>query len=153
MMKFLEILHVILLQRDFILYILPFGLIKLRTFHLAHGLVSCNINAGVSFRDVKIKIPDRNWGQGIWVTSRTGIVDWDLSKSSELSSRLGRRRLISELGKARRICALRAPCVGWVESWRCKSSQHIMIVSPSLHVEKTFKLKKVNKSFGPEPIS
>ena len=26
----------------------------------------------VSFRDVKIKIPDRNWDQGMWVMSRTG---------------------------------------------------------------------------------
>ena len=54
------------MPRDFVVYILPFGLVRLRTFHLVHGLVRCNINAGVhahvSFRDVKIKIPDRNWG-------------------------------------------------------------------------------------------
>ena len=38
----------------------------------------------VSFRDVKIKIPDRNWDQGMWVMSRTGSVGWgfwDLRKS------------------------------------------------------------------------
>ena len=35
----------------------------------------------------------------------------------------------------------------------CKSSQHWKIVSLSHHIEKTFKLKKVNKSFVPEPIS
>ena len=39
-----------------------FGLVRMRTFRLAHGLVRCNINAGVcaygedaSFTDVKIK--------------------------------------------------------------------------------------------------
>ena len=30
----------------------------------------------VSFKDVKIKIPDRNWDQGMWVTSCTGSVGW-----------------------------------------------------------------------------
>ena len=39
---------------------------------------------------------------------------------------------LSELGEARRICALRASRVGWVESWRCKSSRHWKIVSLSL---------------------
>ena len=33
--------------RDFALYIFPFGLVRLRTFRLAHGLVSCNMSAGV----------------------------------------------------------------------------------------------------------
>ena len=42
----------------------------------------------------------------------------------------------SELGEARRFCALQAPRVGWVESWRCKSSHHRKIVSLSPHVEK-----------------
>ena len=42
----------------------------------------------------------------------------------------------SELGEARRICALRAPRVGWVESWRCKSSQHRKIVCLSLIMSK-----------------
>ena len=36
----------------------------------------------MSFRDVKIKIPDRNWNQGIWVTSRTGSVGCDLKKKA-----------------------------------------------------------------------
>ena len=35
-----------------------------------------------------------------------------------------RKRWDLDLGEARRLCALRAPRVGWVESWRCKSSQH-----------------------------
>ena len=58
--------------RDFVLYILPFGLVKLRTFHLAQGLVRCNMSEGVharagadvSFRDVTIKIPGRGCNQG-----------------------------------------------------------------------------------------
>ena len=52
---------------DFVLYILPFGLVRLRTFRLVHGLVrskhghSCSRARGadVSFRDVTLKIPDR----------------------------------------------------------------------------------------------
>ena len=79
----------------------------------------------MSFRDVKIKIPDRNWNQGMWVTSRTGSVGWgfgDLRK---------RESWDSDLGEARRLWALQAPCVGWVESWRFKSSQHRKIVSLS----------------------
>ena len=106
----------------------------------------------VSFRDVKIKIPDRNWDQGIWVTSCTGSVGWDLRKSSELSSASEEEGWLLELGEARRICALRVLHVGWVESWRCKSSQCRKIVSLSPHVEKLFN-SKVIKSFVPEPIS
>ena len=48
----------------------------------------------------------------------------------------------SELGEARRLCALRAPCVCWVESWRCKISQHRKIVSLSPHVEKPLNSKR-----------
>ena len=29
------------------IYILPFSLVRLRTFRLAHGLVRCNMNTGV----------------------------------------------------------------------------------------------------------
>ena len=73
----------------------------------------------------------------------------------------------SNLGEAIWLCALRAPRVGWVESWRCKSSQHRKIVSLSLslalslslslslspHVEKSLNSKRWIKSFVPETIS
>ena len=49
---------------------------------------------------------------------------------------------LSGLGEARWLCALRAPRVGWVESWRCKSSQHRKIVSLSPHVEKPLNSKR-----------
>ena len=49
---------------------------------------------------------------------------------------------LSELGEARRLCALRAPRVGWVESWRCKSSQHRKIVSLPPHVGKPLNSKR-----------
>ena len=49
---------------------------------------------------------------------------------------------ISELNEARRLCALWSPRVGWVESWRCKSSQHRKIVSLSPHVEKPFNSRR-----------
>ena len=48
----------------------------------------------------------------------------------------------SDPGEARRLCALRAPRVGWVESWRCKSSQHRKIVSLSPHIEKPLNSKR-----------
>ena len=75
------------MPRDFVLYILPFGLVRLRTFHLAHGLVRCNINAGVhvrvedaSFTDVKIKFPDRKWDWGcglrIWEFEKKQLVEF-----------------------------------------------------------------------------
>ena len=58
--------------RDVVLYILPFGLVRLITFRSAHGLVRCKLERrcwracgeDVSFRDVKIKIPIKNltWG-------------------------------------------------------------------------------------------
>ena len=48
----------------------------------------------------------------------------------------------SELGETRRLCALRAPRVGWVESWRCKSSQHRKIVSLPPHIKKPFNSKR-----------
>ena len=47
------------------------------------------------------------------------------------------------------ICALQAPRVSWVESWRCKSSQHRKIVPLSPYVEKPFN-SKVIKSFVPD---
>ena len=100
-----------------------------------------------SFTDVKIKIPYRNLDQGMWVTSCTTNVGWDLIKSSELCPASERESWHSDLGEARRLCALRASCVGWVESWRCKSSHHRNIVYHSPHVEKPLNSKKVNKSF------
>ena len=33
--------------RDFVLYILPFGLVRLSTFCFAHGFIRCNMSAGV----------------------------------------------------------------------------------------------------------
>ena len=48
----------------------------------------------------------------------------------------------SELGEVRRICVLWAPRVGWVENWRCKSSLHRKIVSPSPHIKKPWNSKR-----------
>ena len=63
-----------------------------------------------------------------------------------------RESRVSELGDARRLCALRAPRVCWVESWRYKSSRHRKIVSLCPHVEKPLNSKRWI-SFVPEPIS
>ena len=75
---------VISLRGGVVLYILPFGLVRLRTFGLVHGLVRCKHEhrcarargEDVSFKDVKIEILDSNWNRVMWVTSRTGIVRW-----------------------------------------------------------------------------
>ena len=48
----------------------------------------------------------------------------------------------SKLAEDRRLRALRVACVGWVESWRCKSSQHRKIMCLSPHVEKTLNSKR-----------
>ena len=88
----------------------------------------------MSFRDVKIKTPDRIGTRGCeW---RHALEAWaedigDLRKRVSWVPASERESRDSELGEARRICALRAPRVGWVESWRCKSSQHRKIVSLS----------------------
>ena len=55
---------------DLVLYILPLGLVRLRTFRLSAWVIlvqherrgSRARREDVSFRDVKIKIPDRTWG-------------------------------------------------------------------------------------------
>ena len=76
--------------RDFVLYIFPFGLVRMRTFRLAHGLVRCNINAGVHTRTRRWCVIQRCQNKksqigietkGTWVTSRTGSVGWDLRKA------------------------------------------------------------------------
>ena len=96
----------------------------------------------MSFRDVKktsrIRIGTRVfwWRHApeAWAEICEKAVSW--VPASERESR------DSELGEARRICALRAPRVGWVESWRYKSSRHRKIFSLSPHVEKSLNSKR-----------
>ena len=122
-----------------------------------HGLVRCKheckcsraCGADMSFRDVTIKIPDRGYYQGcewrsapeawaeIWEKSVCWIPAWE------------EEGWLSGLVVARRICVLRAPRISWVESWRCKSSQHRRIVSLSPYIERPFNLK-IMKGFVPE---
>ena len=122
-----------------------------------HGLVRCKHEhrcshaprVDVSFRYVTIKIPDRGYDQGcewhhapeawaeIWEKSVSWVPAWE------------KEGWLSGLIVARWICALRVPRVSWVESWRCKSSQHRRIVSLSPYGEKPFN-SKVIKSFVPE---
>ena len=99
-----------------------------------HGLVRCKherrcsrAGGGCVIHRCQNKNP-RNFG--IWENAMSWV------PTSERESR------DSELGEARRICALRAPSVGWVESWRCKSSQHRKIVFLSPHIEKPLNSKR-----------
>ena len=85
---------------------------------------------------------------------KRGLRIWGIWKKAEswvpASERESRD---SELGEAKRLCALRAPRVGWIENWRCKSSQHRKIVSLSLSSCRVTFNSNVIKSFVPEPIS
>ena len=135
------------MQSSFILYILPFGLVRLRTFRLVHGLVRCNINAGVHacterMCDSEIKIPDRNWDQGCeWRHAPEASTEiWEKAVSWVPASK--QEGWDSELSEARRICTLWVPRIGWVESWRCKSSQHRKTVSLSPHVKNPLNSKR-----------
>ena len=132
--------------RDFILYILPFSLVRLRTFRIVHSLVRykhdcrCSRMRGedASFTDVKIKPQIGNKLGGVndvkHQKHRLRILGiWEKAVSWVPASEPEGRD--SDLGEARRLCSLRVPRIGWVESRRCKSSQHRKIVSLSPHVE------------------
>ena len=90
-----------IMAKDFVLYILPFGLVRLRTFRLAHGLVrrkherrcSRTHREDASFTDIKIKPQMRNGTRRCeWRhTPEAWAEIWE--KVSELSSCLRRRRL------------------------------------------------------------
>ena len=115
-----------------------------------HGLgahVECRCSracgADVTIRDVTIKTPDRKW-TGTWMTScpeatRWGF--WDLKKAVSWYSSLeeGRRFLVSPRGDQ----------LGSTES----AARLLKKLCLSLLMSKNLKLKKVIKSFVPEPIS
>ena len=132
------------MPRDFVLYILPFGLVRLRTFRLAHGVVRCNINTGVQTRAERMCHSEMSkWKSQIGIGTRVfkwrhALEAWAEIWEKEVSwvSASEEEGWLSELGGARRLCVLRAPRVGWVETWRCKSTQHRKIVSLSPHVGK-----------------
>ena len=117
-------------------------------FRLAHGLVRCNMNAGihahVSFRDVKIKTPERFMTGGCeWRHAPEACAEdlGDLRKVSELSFCLRRRRLTFGLAEALR----------WVPRavggrWKSQQRKNVYL---SPYVEKPFD-SKVIKSFVPE---
>ena len=97
------------------------------------------------FTDVKIKPLIENRTRGVNNVMHRKRVQrifgiWEKTESWVPASERESRDW--ELGEARRLCALRAPRVGWVESWRCKSSQHRKIVSLSPHVEKPLTSKR-----------
>ena len=134
----------------FRLIYLVLGLVRLRT--LRHGLVRCKHErrcsrarrADVSLRDVTIKIPDRGDDQGCeWRHAPEAWSEfWEKSVSWVLPSE--EEGQLSGLVVARRICALRAPRVSWVEK---AVSIERLYLSP--YVVKPFN-SKVIKSFVPE---
>ena len=104
--------------------------------------------ADVPFRDVEIETPDWKYDQEMWMTSWQKVWGEIWEKSVSWVPAWEEEGWFSGLIVARRICALRAPRVSCVESWRCKISQHRRIVSLSPYVEKPFNSKLI-KSFVP----
>ena len=134
---------------------MPLDLVRLRTFSSAHGLVRCNIDAGVnacacradvSLRDVKIA-RDEEQRDGVRMTSRTGSVRriWRISKKVR-ELKLDTERGGSTFGARWGETNLRA--TGAARDGARWKSQHKTIVSLSL-CRRTLKLKG-NKSFVPE---
>ena len=129
-----------------------------------HGLVRCKPEhrcsrtrgEDASFIDIKIKPQIGNDTRVVneVIPGCVGWGFWDLEKVRKLSSYLGRRRLFFRAGRdqttfvrfgCRTLFGLRADDVKAVCIERlCLSLSSCWI---------TFKLKKVNKSFVPEPIS
>ena len=107
--------------------------------------------ADVTIRDVTIKTPDREMGPGMWMTScQEALRIWGIWKKSvswDSSLEEGSRFLVSprrdQLGSTK--CAARGGL-----RWK---SQHSKKLYFSLLMLKNLKLKKVIKSFVPEPIS
>ena len=66
----------------------------------------------------------------------------DLRKSSELGSCFRTRESRFRPGRGQTTLCATGSRVGWVESCRCKSSQHRKIVSLSPHVEKPLNSKR-----------
>ena len=103
--------------------------------------------ADVSFRDVKIKIPDR----GMWMTSCTGSarkILGDLKKSvSWVDFCLGRRRLAFACSPTQASgLVASATRVGGGGKWKGQNRKNVYL---SPYVEKPLN-SKVIKSFGPE---
>ena len=91
--------NVIELRRDLVSYSLPFGLVRLRTFRLVHGLVRCtywmqvftHVRGGCDSKRCHNKNPRYEIGPGTWMTScpealrilgmgkKTTTVTWDLN--------------------------------------------------------------------------
>ena len=136
---------------------MPFGLVRLRTFRLAHGLVRCKHERrcssargeDASFTDVKIKSQIDMWAGG-WEWRHAPEVcaeDFGDLKNSQLVKFLPRKKVdfrgSPRPGQASSL--RRGPHVVWGR-WK---SQHRKIVYLSPHVEKPFN-SKVIKRFVPE---
>ena len=95
-----------------------------------HGLVRCKHERrcsrargeDVSFRDVKIEIPDRNYDQGMWLTSCTGSVGFGGFEKNQLSSCLRTRVSTLRAGRGQtNLCATGAArwlCWELYNKWR-----------------------------------
>ena len=129
---------------------MPLGLVRLRTFRLSATWTQVFMRAcgaDVSFRDVKIKIPDR----GMWMTSCTGsarriLGDLKKSVSGVENWTLNEKGRLSGLAEAKRICAQRAPREMGGGRWKSQNRKNVYL---SPYVEEPLN-SKVIKSFGPE---
>ena len=98
----LSIITLIYWRRDFVLFILPFVLVKLSTFCLAHGLLRCNLSAGIHARarrgcviqKCQNETTDRPWGFEWRHAPEACVEDFGgFEKRVELSFAVRRRRV------------------------------------------------------------
>ena len=104
----------------------------------------------VTITDDTIKTPDRKWDRWReWRHARKQWAEdfWDLKKDSELRFGLGRRKSIFGAPRSQTSSLQRGAVRGGVR-WK---SQHRKKLCLSLLMLKNLKLKKVIKSFIPEP--
>ena len=101
--------------------------------------------------DVTIKTTDRKWDPGTWMTSCPEAMGWGFGNLKKKNSSLrfdARGRKLIFGARRGQTCSLRrgAACGG--VRWK---SQHSKKLCLSLLMSKNFKLKKIIKSFIPEP--
>ena len=95
-------------------------------------------------------------GPGTWMTSgpeAMGWGFWDLKKSSELRFKSrGRKSIFQSSPRRDQLGSTKWAARGGVR-WKSQHRKKFVCVSLSLLMSKNLKLKKVIKSFIPEPIS
>ena len=131
-----------------------------------HGLVRCKhehrcscVRGGCIIHRCQNKTPDRNRDQGVWVTSCTGSVGWgfwgfEKKQWVEFLPLNERVEIQSWARPDEFVCYGCSALVGLrADDIKAVSIERLSLSLSLSSYRITFKLKKVNKSFVPEPIS